>query len=582
MRPRSPSAFWSPGPRDGSALAITLAISTALLAYYFDRFWLPRDDGYYLHIASRLLDGEVLNRDVQGLHLGLGYFADALALKLFGRELLSLHIPVFAAGVAQVVLAFFLLREKGLIVTVVAGAAMTAISVIQYYSPTPHWYCLPLVFGVILVLSRRQSNDQYALLALVGVLLSMLFQLRQLTGVFTAMGAFTYLFLSCACAQQDNRAIARGVIVIMLVGLIGYLMAKGDALTWLVFGAWPLALMLIAFKNASVSNATAVKMLLAISAGGVFATLPIVTYHLLNGSVSFWLHDTFVDAIALSEFDYQQIPRYATLIAQSIASTVSFGGVAKSLSAAYWLPLVLGASVLGIATVNYAAKTSQSRTRLEPLPIVACHYGLVALHYQVPAYLFFSGSVVLAGLLWFSDNLRPRQRALVLTAVAIHSTIGIALHAGQPITRSPSQVIAGERVPLVPSTHPALDGLHVTPRDNAIFNTSLRLIEQYSEPGDVILGLPAEAELYFLSGRKNPFRYSFVPFGIRDEKTVADALATLAANPPRLVFHVSVLPYNTPYTDRLMDFVRSRYELIERVEEYDIYVEKGSGLPSLE
>src|SRR5689334_10339503 len=79
--------------RDVAAVAVGVLISAAILLRYYDRMWLPGDDGYYAHIAERVIAGEVLHRDVQALHPGYVYLVDAVALKLFGHSLVSLRYP---------------------------------------------------------------------------------------------------------------------------------------------------------------------------------------------------------------------------------------------------------------------------------------------------------------------------------------------------------------------------------------------------------------------------------------------------------------------------------------------------------
>ena len=85
-------------------LAVTVASAFLILLFYHDRFWFLRDDGYYAQIAARILAGDVIHRDVQALHTGLIYFANALALKLFGADLLSMRFPLILMGVLQAVL----------------------------------------------------------------------------------------------------------------------------------------------------------------------------------------------------------------------------------------------------------------------------------------------------------------------------------------------------------------------------------------------------------------------------------------------------------------------------------------------
>ena len=181
-----------------------MTASLVILLYYHNRFWLPRDDGYYAHIAERILRGDVLHRDVQALHSGYVYYLNALALYLFGHDLMSLRYPLVAGGVAQVILLFFILTPRGIAIAVAGGFLVTALTIVQFFSPTAHWYCLPLFFALALILARAPKELRWRL-ECVGFLLVLMFLFRQLTGVFVAMGVLTYLFLE-AKAPEIGRA----------------------------------------------------------------------------------------------------------------------------------------------------------------------------------------------------------------------------------------------------------------------------------------------------------------------------------------------------------------------------------------
>src|SRR6267142_4918610 len=66
------------------AFLTLILMSGILLGHYYNRFWCPQDEGVFAHVAQRLLDGEVLNKDIEELHPGYANFINALALGLFG------------------------------------------------------------------------------------------------------------------------------------------------------------------------------------------------------------------------------------------------------------------------------------------------------------------------------------------------------------------------------------------------------------------------------------------------------------------------------------------------------------------
>jgi hypothetical protein len=562
---------------DGKAwagLLFTAITSLLILIYFHNRFWLPRDDGYYAHIAERVLNGEVLNRDVQALHTGYVYLANTLALWLFGHDLISLRYPLVFGGVLQAVLAYLILLPRGRAIAIICGLAITSLSVVQFFSPTAHWYCAPLFF--VLVVAMGCGYQRRWRLEIVGALIATMFLFRQLTGVFVSMGVLTYLLIHAAVPpeQRSGTAVARALLIILSAGLVFYLASKADLVGWAFFGAWPLALMLGAWRRVTIGNRATLVLLGRLAVGAIAAAVPLLAYHVLTGSVSDWISDSFIDAVALSGFEYQKAARYGRFLFEALVQLFNPHSVGTFLNSLYWPVLLLSPALVGAVTLSRLWRTRGGESLPGPLPFLAVFYGLVAVHYQDPAYLYFVAAPTFAGLLWYAGGLGPGYRRAFVGLACLQAGIGLYYHAGQPISRSYAEVISGTRYGLVRSSDPALASLHLTAGDKKTYEAILGIIDRHSEPGDPILAVPADAELFFLRDRRNPLKYSFLPFGLRDERTVAQALDVLTRTPPRLVFHVPSLPYNTRETDRIMAFVRAHYTHLGSIREYEIYALK--------
>jgi hypothetical protein len=556
-----------------AALALTMASAFMILLYFHDRFWYPRDDGYYAEIAARILAGDVIHRDVQALHTGLIYFTNALALKLFGADFISLRYPLIAAGILQAILAYLILAPRGIVPAMMAGIAGACLSTIQFFNPTAHWYCLPIFFAVVIAVGPTGRAWRWRL-EIIGALLVILFLYRQLTGVFVAIGVLTYLFLDTTeTARRDRQTcwLARTVIVFMAAGIFAYLTGKADPVAWLAFGIWPLLILLNAWFTVAMGNRQCLALLGRLAVGGAAAFMPLLIYHLATGSLGAWITDSFFDAIALGEFAYQKTARYGIFAMVALSQLGNPSNLAGFINGFYWPMLIFATMALGIATLKRLYRRPWSSETGFALPFLGVFYGLVAVHYQDPAYLYFIAGVTAAALLWYGAGLRPEYRAAVIAAVTFQAVIGLTFHAAQPISRSYTSALAGDRIPVVKSKQAALASLHMTESDRETYEALLALIDRHARPDDAILAIPSNADLYFLSGRRNPLPYLFVPFGVRDEATTNHALKTLEADPPRLVFHVPSLPYNTPHTDRIMVFARAGYDHIATLREFEIY-----------
>ena len=553
--------------RSTVGLAAALLASFLLLYYFHDRYWFPRDDGYYAHIADRILGGELLHRDVQALHPGGIYYLNALAMSIFGRSFTSLRFPLIAAGVLQTLLVFLIMRQKGVAIAAVTGLLSSAVSIVQFYNPTPHWYCLPIGFAVILLLAPGHRDLRWRIEA-IGLLLVTMFWFRQLTAIFVAVGTVSYLLLETRGPVPNKSVLGRGLILLMLAAVVLYLRSKTDLVGWLAFGIWPILLLAFAALRTAVDDKQVLILVRRLTVGGAAVAVPILLYHAVSGSLEAWFKDVFLDAVALGEFAYQKTPRYGAFLITSLRNLFAFRDATAVVNGTYWLVMLAAPATLAISVL---VRMTPPRARLggvAPLPFIGVFYGLVAVHYQDPAYLYFASAPVLAGLMWYAAGWRNTSiaAAAVLTAVAIY------FHAGQPISRSYADLLSGKRQQIVTSSIAALDGMHVTPSDELTFRSLLAIVDRHSAPGEPILAVPAEPELFFMSGRSNPLRYSYLSFGILDDEAVAETLRTLERAHPRIVFHVPVLPYNSKHTDMIMDWVRENYVHVQSVREFEVYL----------
>jgi len=560
--------------RPGAALPLVavLAVSGLILGHFFDRYWLPRDDGYYAHIAERLLNGAVLNRDVQELHSGYIAFFNALAFRLLGTELVSLRYPPAVLGVVQAGLLFAMLRPRGLLTAMAATLALSSLSFIQFPDPSAHWYAQFLFIALIACLQWMPAGARYRI-ETVGLLLATVAMTRQLTGVFVAIGTVGWLLIELPRTDDHRRrgGLAPAVAAIMAVGVAGYLYARTDVLGWLLFGIWPLALLIAIAVCCRTDDRAVVEALLRLAAGFALGTLPLIAYHAATGSLSDWYRDTVADAIALSGSEYIQHKTFILYLGLPLRQLFAASGVADIANGLYWPILLLSPLALGaIVLARYLRVANAARAR-DPLPFLAVFYGLVALHYQVPAYLYFMIGTTVAGLLWIAAGGAKTARYGAIAVATALSATGLYYQAGQPFARGPLGEIQGERRVQLADTGLERFGLRIEADDARLYRSLVALIRDNTAPNDPILAIPAEPELYFLSGRRNPLPYSYVNFGIIDDNALEQALDRLRRDPPRLVFHAPALPYNTSYTDRIMDFVRRHYDRLGAQGPFVIY-----------
>jgi hypothetical protein len=552
-----------------SLLFVAAAVFAAVVLWHFhDRFWWPPDEGAYAHVADRILAGEVLNRDVQDIHAGYVNFANAAALWVFGHDLLSLRYPLAVMAFIGSCLVFLLLLPRGGLIALAGAVAYTSLSFVQFLNPTAHWYSLFIL--VLLVCALTWLPASFPLrLEVLGFLVILLMLFRQLSGVFVALGVIAYLLTENrdVHAGSSGRA-GRALIAVMGAGLACYLLAKADLVTLVMFGVWPLLALAWAWSKTRTDAGQLVHLGARMGCGGAVAAAPLIIYHLANGSVGPWLEDTVLAAFGLTNLEFMNAPSFAVLPLLGLRGVLAPGTAAELINGAFWLLVFFLPLLLGALTTSALWR---ERRPGYPLPFLALFYGLVSVHYQIPIYLFYTIGITVAGILWFVAVWNGFCRFLAPAIAVLLSTTALYYQAAQPVSRGIAGMVEGDRIQLLPERWGSRVGLHVDHAGAALYDDLIAVVEARVPPDQKILALPFNPELYFLTGRDNPFRFTNSALGIRSEDDLADALATLTHEPPRMVFYRPDDKYNTPISRPLIDYIRQRYERVEGFDGFEIY-----------
>lgn len=553
------------------AFCAMLVITATILIYFHDRFWWPPDEGAYAYVAERILAGDVLNRDVHDIHMGYVNFLNALAFRLFGYQLVSLRLPLVAAGLIQACVIFFLFKPRGIMLAMTAAISLTALSFVQFLNPTAHWYSLFLIISIIGCLARIPQDNRWRLFV-VGLLLTTLFLFRQLSGVIAGIGVVAFLLYEAPRGATGlNTIFARALMTIMFIGLAGYLLAKADLSAVLLFGIWPLALLARGWFKATVDNRYIARQLPALIAGGFVAALPLVAYHIHHGSLGTWYADTIVSALTLTDLEFIDRPRYLHYVVLGLHQTIAMESFDAIVNGLFWASIVLTAPALGILVLIDRTRRGESGPASHPLPFLAVFYGLVSVHFQIPIYLFYTVGLSLAGLIWMLAATSTRRREIVSACVLLLSIVGLYHHAAQPISRGLVGILKGVRTELAPGYGLDRLGLSIEANDIAVYRHIVDLVRRELRIDQTILAMPVNPEIYFLTGRRSPFRFFNSALGILGEAELIEVLQTIRDRPPRLVFYRPVDKYNTQYGDEVMAYVRQHYRLLETLGGFEIY-----------
>lgn len=552
-----------------------------LLWWFYDRYWYPVDEGNYAHIAERLLGGDVLHLDIQDLHPGYINLLNALAFWLFGFDLVSLRYPLALASLIQACLVFAYISRRDVLLASVASVSVTALGVIQFLNPTAHWYCLFLSVALVgwLAYARRGSIVRTVG---AGLLVGLIALFRQLTGVWVAMAVLVLFLLEHSENARGRQTIlARTVLGLLLLALVAYLVvARGPGPGGIVLMAsWPIAVLLVVLDKVTTTNRTTARILTEFTIGAFVAALPMLTYHLVYGSVVAWFDDIAVASVALTQLNFFDGGWFSLLSIAGFYQALSSADVVKIANGLYWgfLPIVPAANGLLLLRRLFNLQD----TAMLALPMVAAFYSLVSLHLEGPTYLYYAIGLPLSATLWMAATAQPWKRFLCASAAASIAVVAILFHAGQSFSRTSVQVLEGRRTfsNATPMCQPfARSSLRVERADCDEYHELVSAVQSVTSAREYIFALPSDAELYFLANRPNPFRFYNTALGVRTDAELNAVLQTLVERPPRLVAYRPDDKYNTPASRRIMEYVRSAYERFDTIGRVELYRVRSSGL----
>lgn len=539
-----------------------------ILNSFYDRFWWPPDDGTYAYVADLLNRGFILHKDIQDVHMGYVNFTNALALRLFGDDFLSLRYPLVFTTLIQSLVIAYLLMASNKVAAFATALTLTCLSFLQFINPTANWYALFLICITIFNLQVLGTKNRYRIL-ITGFLLTTLFCFRQPSGVFAIMGVLSYLLYEANDANPPpgQRSLARVVVAILLLTLLLYMLNKTNLSGVLLFGIWPLAILIQQLIKCKAPNERVAKILLQLSLGGSVAIAPLLIYHVSHDSIGYWLQDTIVSAVGMTELPFFDSSLYALMFHYSIGNIFS-GDITAKLNSIFWIILLLAPAFLGLALLKEQVNAYDS---IAPLGYIPVFYTMVSVHYQIPIYLFYSVSLTLAGLMWLLHK-KYVFKFLMPAVLFFLVAIGLVFQAGQPLSRGVIGTFEGDvKNKLVSSDLPHCS-IRIEPSMAKKYGKILAIINETSQKNDTLLTIPFNPELNFMSKRISPFRFYNTALGMSSESDVIAAINKLQEKKTKLVIFDVNNKYNVKLTEKLVTYVKSNYRLYEKVEGFEIYM----------
>lgn len=514
----------------GAALWVQLPIH--------NRTAIPMDEGHLAAAASRLLEGEVLYRDVHtGIAPGI-YYGTALLFRLAGPDLLVTRFAQTAVNVVvalllwalalRVVRAHWAALAPALYLLVLA-VAFPVLSMLNYSS-------VALLLGLaslLLLLLHGERGSVVSGVAL-GTLLAATALTKQNYGALCLVVAGITLAWNRPRAE-GSRSLARLATPVVLSGAFVALLCSG-------YFAWRGAFFdLVDSTLLSIGGAQLESFDNPIP--------PLVGEHPRDDGRFIFLYTppTLFNHILHGG---QLFGRPVTHFVRELAIRVSYGLPLLALAAA---PLVLW------LTRRRARPEAQREARA--IALFAALFFLGIFPSAIWSHLAFVAAPAFLALVIACDrleSLRPPRGGSRFVAPAVALLLSVAAVAASARTASTAKTWFPQPLDLPRAR------LFVTPNFEKLYHGALRFIDGCAPPGAAIFVAPDLPILYFLADRVNPTPYDLTIPGNVDEDVIVDRLE--ADRTHCVVYNPRMYPEFPPFAElfpRLERYLQTRYDRAE-------------------
>jgi hypothetical protein len=558
--PAVPGRYWT-------MLLVVWVLSAVYVGVNLKHGWIPHDDGAFAQSAERVLHGELPHRDFDEIYTGGLAFLHALAFRVFGVSLAPLRYVLFAFFLAWVPAVYYIASRFA---DEYSSAAITLLAVAwsipNYSAAVPSWYNLFFaVFGTAALL-RYIDSRAYRWIFVAGVCagLSILAKIVGLYFVAAALLFFSFFEQSNpsgpSSTNEYKSSLKRDrvypIALLAALATFGFLLAgmilRGPSTRGLIyFLVPPVALIIVVGSREFGSAATGIgnrfaafmKVFLPFAAGLGVPLLVFLIPYIRSGSIPALIHGLFVlptkrfNAAAVAP---PNMDKMATMIPLAILLVIAyFGGKTVRIvcgaalgiylgvvlkfsandSRAYnagWFSMataipavtVLASVYLGVPRFLRSSDPSKQQ-RVMLLSSVLAMTSIVQFPFSAPIYFCYVAPIlILAFAALVSVTPLPPKFALgVLLAFYL-------LFAAWRITPAfvyNMGVSAAPYFQTQPLNLPRGGNVLVDPVDADNYEQLIPFIQSHSSSDFTYAG-PDCAEIYFLTGLKNPTRTLFDSF----------------------------------------------------------------------
>jgi hypothetical protein len=523
-----------------SAVAVA-AFAVVAQRCIFNRSVVFMDEGQVANIASRLVSGEVLYRDIYtGVFPGAYYLAAAL-FAAFGEDLLVLRWGQVAVNAVTALLLFLIAARAVRLRWALLASVLYVVHLFVDFPGLSMWnyssLSMALALGAFYFLSSYLTTERFFFLGCAGLAVGLAFACKQNFGVLASL-ALAGAILSVGLRGSKKRITALACLLPFAVAEIAVLLA---VLLYLASNSALSAFVDATFLSLFNTQLQAFNNPIP----GLFAPLP------LNDGRFTFLY------LPPSLFNY--LIRGETLLGQGIGPLTRVLAIKLS----YGVPLLL---LVAAPCIAYAVRKRATENQ-NCVAAAICVFAPIMFLGIFPSAIWSHLAFIMAPVFLLAAVVVDRidrvmewylvpfaiWRASVTVAVAVTLLVGAAI--GRDVRRWYAEPLGLERASLM-----------VSPRERSLLRGAAEFVRQRTAPGDPIFVAPDMPVVYFVTNRRNPTPYDLVIPGNISEDVILDRLRE--ARPACAVYNPKMyleFPAFEILFPRVEEYLRREYQVDETI-----------------
>ena len=508
--------------RDWAVALLLFVFSDLFLMPFLNFTILFPDEGIILQGAQRILDGQVLYRDFFSFYTPGSYYWTALRFKLLGTSFFAARVVLlFYGGLISVCLYMLARRVCSRWVAALTAYLFLVIGLPSRFLVLHNWDSTVLTVLALYAAVWWAESSRWAWAFATGTLVSLTCLFEQSKGAGLVVGLGVGFLLIARFGGRPNL-LRRPNLTVLYAGL-----------------AWPAVLTFVYFA----------------SQHGLYQMIedwlwPLEHYSLANRLPYGYISLSFEG--------------WETLYGSgSVLRTLFYMSLTSPFFVVPFLPF-LALALLVLAVYRMRREDPPSAVNSYYVLVCACGLGLVLgtvatgrpeadhLIYVAPPLLLVL-SAFLSGQVLNSRLLREAQALLLVFFLVSFTAFGMVFLLSGPLSAKQFLATRRGRIKL-----PCCD-------------TVIPYMERHIPRGEEIFVYPYQPLYYFLTATSSPTKFDYLQLGLHSEDQIGEALAQLAAHPPRMMvwapaFNTITIPGVWPATpqkvlsqDVIRDYILARY-----------------------